>query len=529
MQALAGSRLVVDKSPMYARDLAILDRAEELFEGARYLCLVRHPYAVIESFVRKRMGKLVGAGDADPHALAERVWLESNTHLLAFSRRVPHDRAHWIRYEDLVRDPARVMRHACDFLRIAFDPALLSPYAGNRMTDGVHPQSVAIGDPDFLEHTGIEGQLAERWRDVRLPRLLGEATRRVTTELGYELPTEEAARRPEAPPDEAFDAASDTAPIAASDTAPDAAPDAASDAAPDPAPDLGPRESFLEVRGLRLCVLTWGPENGPLVVYLHGLLDHAAAIDEIGQRLARRGLRVLAPDLRGHGRSDHVGAGGSYHVVDFVADLDAMARTLGPAPFTLVGHSFGAGVAGLFAGARSDRLSQLVLVEAVVPTATQRDPGARLSTHLDYLASAQLHPVFPDLDTAAERLRAATPMSLAQALASAHRLTEPCDGGVRWRWDPMLRTRAGITFHGLELPLERFRELVGRARCPVTLVHGDDSDVRKADRVTLAVRDNGHTRDIVLRGGHNLHLDSPAALAEVIAGAALSSPPGSPP
>jgi len=489
LQALAGARLVVDKSPTYASSLETLEHAEAVFDGARYLFLFRHPYAVIESFVRKRMDKLVGAGDTDPYALAERIWVAANENTRAFLRRIPRERGHAIRYEDLVREPERVMREACDFLQIPFDPAVLSPYAGNRMADGVHPQSVAIGDPDFLAHTGVDRRLGERWRDVHLPRPLGDAARRVAAEMGYELPAEPAAARG---PDE---------PLA-----------------------RGPREGFVEVRGLRLCTLSWGPEDGPVVVCLHGFLDHAGSMAAVAQRLARRGLRVVAPDLRGHGRSGHVGAGGSYHLVDFVADLDALARTLGPAPFTLVGHSFGAGIAGLFAGVRPERLAQLVLVELSIPTDGRASESTdRLSTHLDYLASAQVHPTFPDLATAVERLRAVTPIPPAQALATIERVTEPCDGGIRWRWDPLLRTRAGVTFHGLELPPERFRELVGRARCPVTLVYGDDSDLRRVCQAAIPGGLDGRARRVVLRGGHNLHLDSPAELAEVIAAAAAGA------
>ncbi len=513
MQALAGARLVVDKSPTYASSLETLAHAEALFEGARYLFLFRHPYAVIESFVRKRMDKLVGAGDTDPYALAERIWVASNENTRAFLRRIPRERGHAIRYEDLVREPERVLREACDFLRIPFDPAVLSPYAGDRMADGVHPQSVAIGDPDFLAHTDVDGRLGERWRDVHLPRPLGDAARREAAELGYELPAEAAITRG---PDEPLAGG----PREAAELGYELPAEAAITRGADEPFAGGPREGFIEVRGLRLCTLSWGPEDGPLVVCLHGFLDHAGSMKAVAQRLARRGLRVVAPDLRGHGRSGHVGAGGSYHLVDFVADLDALARTLGPAPFTLVGHSFGAGIAGLFAGVRPERLAQLVLVELALPTEGRAsEPTDRLATHLDYLASAQAHPTFPDLATAVERLRTVVPIPPAQALATVERLTEPCAGGVRWRWDPLLRTRAGVTFHGLELPPERFRELVGRARCPVTLVYGDASDLRRASRSAVPGGLDERARDVVLRGGHNLHLESPAELAEVIAAA----------
>ncbi|TMQ06897.1 MAG: alpha/beta fold hydrolase [Deltaproteobacteria bacterium] len=484
LQALAGARLLVDKSPSYASRLDTLERAEQLFDGARYVFLHRHPYAVIESFVRKRMNRLVGA-DADPHVFAEQVWATSNDNILAFLERIPPDRAHRIRYEELAREPERVMRATCDFLRVAYDPAVLSPYSGNRMTDGVHHQSVAIGDPDFLHHTGVDSHLAEVWRDIRLPRALGEPARRTAAALGYELPVEASAAR-----------AHTVEARAASQR-------------------HGPRESFVDVRGLRLCVLTWGSDDAPPVVCLHGILDHAAAMDEIAQRLVRRGVRVIAPDLRGHGRSGHVGAGGSYHLVDFVADVDALARTLGPAPFPLVGHSLGAVIAGLFAAARPGRISSLVLVEIALPADERPVAAGRLTTHLDHLASPHGHPVFPDLAAAAERLHTIMAMPPDQAAVAARRLTEPCDGGLRWRWDPRLTTRAGLSLGDVGSSADQLRELLGRVRCPVTWIHGDRSDLRRTAR---PVPDDG-AREVVIRGGHNLHLESPDELAEVIASA----------
>jgi hypothetical protein len=51
----------------------------------------------------------------------------------------------------------------------------------------------------------------------------------------------------------------------------------------------------------------------------------------------------------------------------------------------------------------------------------------------------------------------------------------------------------------------------------VTLVYGDASDLRRASRSSIPGGLSDHARDVVLRGGHNLHLDSPAELADVVA------------
>src|SRR5260370_27424766 len=80
-------------------------------------------------------------------------------------------------------------------------------------------------------------------------------------------------------------------------------------------------------------------------------------------RLAALGYCVIAPDLRGHGLTAHAGRSESYHPVDFVADVDALIQNLGREKITLVGHSLGAVVAGLFAAVRNAPLEALVLVE----------------------------------------------------------------------------------------------------------------------------------------------------------------------
>lgn len=74
LQQLAGNRLLVDKSPSYASSRETLERAEELFTGAKYIHLVRHPYGAIESFTRMRMEKLVGSGEENGEKLATKIW-----------------------------------------------------------------------------------------------------------------------------------------------------------------------------------------------------------------------------------------------------------------------------------------------------------------------------------------------------------------------------------------------------------------------------------------------------------------------
>ena len=120
LQEAVHGRRMVDKSPMSSANREWMARAEALFSGARYVYLVRHPYSVVESFVRMRfdrlLGPLWGTWDDQPAVFAERTWTAWNREILAFLSTVPAERQHRVRYEDLVASPAVEAARLCAFL-----------------------------------------------------------------------------------------------------------------------------------------------------------------------------------------------------------------------------------------------------------------------------------------------------------------------------------------------------------------------------------------------------------------------------
>ncbi|HBY80860.1 MAG TPA: beta-ketoacyl synthase, partial [Cyanobacteria bacterium UBA11148] len=503
LQELAGKRLLVDKSPSYAASMQTLERSEELFAGAKYIHLVRHPYAVIESFVRNRIDKILGIEEFDPHFVAEQIWVRINRNILEFGQQIDSSRYHLLRYEELVSDPATVMNGLCEFLEIPFDEAVLQPYEGKRMTDGVHPESLPINDPNFLKHNKIESSLGNVWKQIKLPQLLGEAAKQIAVELQYELPLEKQNGEKETE-----NSSTNLTPLPTLHY-------------PLPTPKKM-QESYLNVRGLNLCLCSWGSEIAPLILCVHGILEHGAAWEGVANSLVNLGYRVVAPDQRGHGRSDHALMGGSYQLLDYLGDLDAIVPELTNQPFILMGHSMGSAVAATFASLRPDKVKQLVLVEPVLPAeVNDEEVATQLATHLDYLASPPQHPILTDVKIAAERLRQWTPlMSEELALKTATRLTEPCDGGVRWRWDSRLQIRTGLGFSGTVFNRTRYTQIVRQIQAPITLVYGDNSNFNKPEDLALQEAVMSQANRITLSGGHNLPIDAPEALATVIAQAA---------
>jgi pimeloyl-ACP methyl ester carboxylesterase len=99
--------------------------------------------------------------------------------------------------------------------------------------------------------------------------------------------------------------------------------------------------------------------TGPALVLIHGIGDSSATWSGLIPSLARHHT-VIAPDLLGHGASDKPRA--DYSVAAYANGLRDLLSVLGIDHATLVGHSFGGGVAMQFAYQYPERTDRLVLV-----------------------------------------------------------------------------------------------------------------------------------------------------------------------
>ncbi|WP_197093677.1 alpha/beta fold hydrolase [Nonomuraea sp. SBT364] len=101
----------------------------------------------------------------------------------------------------------------------------------------------------------------------------------------------------------------------------------------------------------------------PVLVLLHGRTADHNDWNGITQHLARR-YRVLAPDLRGHGASEHPGA---YAIPEMAEDVAGLLDALGVARATVVGHSLGGMVAYHLAMNHPGRVTRLVIEDSAAP------------------------------------------------------------------------------------------------------------------------------------------------------------------
>lgn len=116
----------------------------------------------------------------------------------------------------------------------------------------------------------------------------------------------------------------------------------------------------------RLAVTTFGPASArPALLAVHGITANGRAWDTVAAHLPEQ--RILAPDLRGRGRSNRMP--GPYGLRRHAADLAALLDADGGGARTVLGHSMGAFVTVALAAARPDLVERLVLVDGGFPLA----------------------------------------------------------------------------------------------------------------------------------------------------------------
>ncbi|MEU6221173.1 alpha/beta hydrolase [Streptomyces sp. NPDC047022] len=100
---------------------------------------------------------------------------------------------------------------------------------------------------------------------------------------------------------------------------------------------------MMDVNGIRLHIAEQG--SGPLVVLLHGFPESWHSWHHQFGPLAEAGFRVVAPDQRGYGSSDHPEDVEAYTILHLVGDVVGLIRALGEERAYVVGHDWGAPVA----------------------------------------------------------------------------------------------------------------------------------------------------------------------------------------
>lgn len=240
--------------------------------------------------------------------------------------------------------------------------------------------------------------------------------------------------------------------------------------------DVGPRfEAFpaLTSHGFtRVAYTEWGPRDAErTVVCAHGLTRNSRDFDFLAQHLAQRGMRVVAPDLPGRGRSERLPRGHLYATPAYLAVMAGLLSRLHVTAVDWVGTSLGGHIGMELAALPGAPIRRLVL----------NDFGAKLQgLALNRLGKySRLKRQFGSIDELEQHLRNIyQPFGVLTDSQWRHMAEHSCvqegDGSYRQNYDPAISNDFLLWPAMLDIALWHVWE---RVECPVLILRGETSDL----------------------------------------------------
>lgn len=266
-------------------------------------------------------------------------------------------------------------------------------------------------------------------------------------------------------------------------------------------------EKSFSVNGYQLAAKEWHAGAKYPVLALHGWLDNAASFDVLAPLMSS--CHLVALDMPGHGLSDHKSLQSSYNLWDDLLDVLAIADQLGWDKFILLGHSRGALMSVLLAGAMPERLSQLVLLDAVWPQAVEPSQAPRqLAKYLRDNRSVHKKrlPRYASIDAAvAARCRGFLPMTDSSARLIVERGIKQQQGEFHWTNDPRLSNASAF-----KMTDEHNDAFMAAITVPALLIMAEQGLAGHSEQ-REKLKQYSNIEQQVFAGGHHFHMDEPAA------------------
>ena len=247
------------------------------------------------------------------------------------------------------------------------------------------------------------------------------------------------------------------------------------------------------------------------LVLLHGLTGHRDDFLPLLPMLHARhpGLRLLAPDLRGHGDSTHTGDPATFGFERLVGDLALLLERLAITRCDLVGHSFGGMVALRFALGSPARLASLLLVGTApfAPTAFRAETFEKSGE----LAIARGMPYLQA--RIEERTRAD------DANGGAKRIADRWSDAYWAHHRHRFRSMDPVAYRELGLTMVRQASLeqrLGELSLPVGVVVGEQDADFLPGSARLAEAISGCVRVDIPKAGHHPHRENPDAFLAAV-------------
>jgi lipase len=240
---------------------------------------------------------------------------------------------------------------------------------------------------------------------------------------------------------------------------------------------------------MRLHVWEWGDPDAPALVCLHGVTSHGGRFETLAERLAAR-HHVIAPDLRGHGRS------GYEPPWSIDAHLEDLLDTIGPEHTVWLGHSYGGRLVAELAAREPDRIERAILL----------DPALQVLPHvaLDMAEAERKDASYSSVEEAvAVRYELGrvllAPREVVEAADAIHMDAGP-DGRLRYRYS---KSAVVAAWSDMATPPPE------PARTPTLIVLGEQSWLMLDEQVAAYTAALGDLVEVVrVPGGHTVYWDA---------------------
>jgi pimeloyl-ACP methyl ester carboxylesterase len=250
----------------------------------------------------------------------------------------------------------------------------------------------------------------------------------------------------------------------------------------------------------------WGPPEGAPVLCVHGLTRNGRDFDALAMELARRGRRVLCPDMPGRGHSSWLPDGALYAVPTYLAVLAPLLEALGEHDW--VGTSMG-GLIGMGLCATPGARMRRLVINDIGPFV----PVAALERIRDYLGIPQRFGSLEALEAYLRRVHAPFgPLSDAEwRHLAAHSARATAAGDLALHYDPAIVQ----PMLGPLADLDLWALWPAVAQRPVLVLRGEDSDLLLPE-TAARMAESPSVRLAVIPGcGHAPALMDPAQIALV--------------
>lgn len=161
----AEKRIWGDKTPSNHENIDII---QSVFKEARFICLIRDPRDVVNSYIRKK-------DESDDPQFGVDEWLRSIEKFDEIKKKLAPDQHLQLRYEDLVSHPGEEFKRIFEFLQLPFE--------------AVHNQSNSdylnklgdVGNQDFMENVRkpINASAIGKWKKELSPEVLEQIQPRI--------------------------------------------------------------------------------------------------------------------------------------------------------------------------------------------------------------------------------------------------------------------------------------------------------------------------------------------------------------